>query len=210
MRTYISKVLFTIALCLISTFNFGEAVLDREVRWIDYTEIVAKAFEAKRYNALDSAIGINSRYYLNKLGMMESGNNYAITNRYGYMGKYQFGKRTLHGLVRVGYLDLTKEEIDNFVRIPQAQERAIDALLHANNDYLNRYGINKYIGRTIGGVKITKEGLLAASHLVGGYAVVHFCKTGSLQPVTTKNGITVKKHDGNGVYLTEYMRKFNT
>ena len=210
MRTYIVKVLFLVAM-LFTTASYAEPVLSR--KWYIPENILNKLIEVERennrYNSLDSAIGINSRYYLDKLACMESGGNYFIKNRYGYMGKYQFGKRTLQGLVRVGYLDLTKHEIDNFLHIPSAQERAIDALIHANNDYLNRYGISKYIGRKIGGVVITKEGLLAASHLVGPYAVVHFCKTGSLSPVTTKSGKLIKKHDGNGIYLTEYMKKFS-
>jgi hypothetical protein len=211
MKQYIVKVLIILAM-LLPAASYGNSVLSRVWNQFSIDDIVReieRQNEEARYVHLDSTIGINSRFYLDKLACLESGGNYHIKNRYGYMGKYQFGKRTLNGLVRVGYLDLTKDEMNNFLHIPSVQERAIDALIRANNDYLNRYNISKYIGKRIGGVIVTKEGLLAASHLVGPYAVVHFCKTGSLAPVTTKNGVTVKKHDGNGVYLTEYIRKFS-
>ena len=33
--------------------------------------------------------------FLNDIGHRESGNRYDITNTWGYMGKYQFGKSTL-------------------------------------------------------------------------------------------------------------------
>ena len=55
----------------------------------------------------------DTRLFLNEIGFKESGNRYDIVNRYGYMGKYQFGKKTLEGL---GY-KVTKEEFaDRFAQ----------------------------------------------------------------------------------------------
>ena len=53
--------------------------------------------------------------FLNDIGFRESGNRYDITNKWGYMGKYQFGKTTLKGL---GF-KVTKQE---FLNNPQLQE----------------------------------------------------------------------------------------
>ena len=36
--------------------------------------------------------------FLDAMGHQESGNRYNVVNRYGYMGKYQFGKSTLKTL----------------------------------------------------------------------------------------------------------------
>ena len=63
--------------------------------------------------------------FLNDIGHRESGNRYDITNTWGYMGRYQFGKSTLKGL---GF-DVTREE---FLNNPQLQEDAMLALLNHN------------------------------------------------------------------------------
>lgn len=210
MKTCILGVLTVLTICL-TTLSAGSSVT--EDRCILMSKSIAmfrekQNYEQTRHAKLDS-LGINSRFYLETISFLESRGNYTITNRFGMMGKYQFSPRTVKGLVKAGYLELTPYEIYNFIDIPSAQERAMDALMHANSDYLTIHGMNKYLGKRVGGVKITKEGLLAASHLVGAYAVVHYCKTGSLKPVTLKSGLVVRKHDGNGVYLTEYMKKFS-
>ena len=57
----------------------------------------------------------------------ESGNRYDIVNRYGYMGKYQFGKKTLKGLG----IKVTQDE---FLNSPYIQEKAMYALLKQNTD----------------------------------------------------------------------------
>ena len=40
----------------------------------------------------------NHEAFLEALGHQESGNRYDIVNRFGYMGKYQFGRETLKTL----------------------------------------------------------------------------------------------------------------
>ena len=53
--------------------------------------------------------------FLDALGYQESGNRYWVVNRYGYMGRYQFGRETLQGL---GYYVTRKE----FLNTPELQE----------------------------------------------------------------------------------------
>jgi len=71
--------------------------------------------------------------FLHDIGHRESGNRYDITNTWGYMGRYQFGKATLKGL---GY-NVTKKE---FLNNPQLQDSAMISLLNHNKEKLQSYG----------------------------------------------------------------------
>ena len=127
--------------------------------------------------------------FLNDVGFRESGNRYTITNKWGYMGKYQFGRSTLKGLG----LKVTKEE---FLNNPQLQEEAMMALLLHNKEKLQKY-IDVFDGQTINGMYISESGILAAAHLGGQGSVKRFFK----------NGKVFK--DGNGTKITSYMHKFS-
>ena len=85
--------------------------------------------------------------FLTDIGFRESGNRYDITNTWGYMGKYQFGKSTLKGL---GFNVTRKEFLNN----PQLQEEAMMALLNHNKEKLQQY-IDIYDGQTINGMYIS-------------------------------------------------------
>lgn len=146
------------------------------------------------------------------LARLESGgvdNPYAAVNRYGYLGKYQFSKRTLTRLINLGYLDMTKDELSNFLASPALQERAMNALLIHNKEIIKRYGLYKYIGEKINGITITLEGMLAGAHLVGPYAVKHYVKTGGSLATVNVNGVKVKKFDGNGTSVEHYIKQFS-
>ena len=127
--------------------------------------------------------------FLDAIGFKESGNRYDIVNRYGYMGKYQFGKRTLRGL---GF----KESRQEFLNSPITQELAMYALLKQNKRSLRKY-IEKYDGEIVHGVLVTESGLLAAAHLGGAGSVKKWFRTGKV------------RRDGNGVKITSYMTKFS-
>ncbi len=127
--------------------------------------------------------------FLNAIGFKESGNRYDIVNRFGYMGKYQFGKRTLRGL---GF----KVSMEEFLNSPKIQEDAMLALLKQNKKYLRKY-IAKYDGKYVHGVLVTESGLLAAAHLGGAGSVKKWFRTGKI------------REDGNGVKITTYMAKFS-
>ena len=130
----------------------------------------------------------NMDLFLNDLGHQESGNRYDIVNRFGYMGRYQFGRATLKGLG----IDVTKEEFINDHRL---QERAMHMLLLHNKKKLKRY-IKKYEGQIIHGILVTESGILAAAHLAGQGNVRKFLK----------NGFVFE--DGNGTKMTSYMKQF--
>lgn len=127
--------------------------------------------------------------FLSAIGFRESGNRYDITNTFGYMGKYQFGKSTLKGL---GYKVSRKEFLSN----PELQEEAMLSLLNHNKEKLQQY-IDVYDGKTINGIYITESGILAAAHLGGQGSVRRYFR----------NGKVFK--DGYGTKITSYMSEFS-
>jgi len=127
--------------------------------------------------------------FLDAIGFRESGNRYDITNKWGYMGKYQFGKSTLKGL---GF----KVSKNEFLNNPQLQEEAMMALLLHNKEKLQLY-IDTFDGKTINGMLVTESGILAAAHLGGQGSVKRYFKNGKVF------------RDGNGTKITSYMNKFS-
>ena len=127
--------------------------------------------------------------FLDAIGYYESSNRYDIVNRFGYMGKYQFGKSTLRGL---GYKVSRKE----FLNSPELQEQAMLDLLSHNKKILQTY-IDYWDGKNINGKVITESGILAAAHLGGpGNVKKFFC-----------DGKVFK--DGNGTKITKYLTHFS-
>jgi hypothetical protein len=154
---------------------------------------------------------IKLRDFMLSMARLESGGilePYHAINRYGYMGKYQFSKKTLRGLVRTGYLKATNKELRNFMRDPELQERAMVALVKNNKKTLLNYGLYRYIGREVNGVKVTMSGMLASAHLLGPYAVSHYLKNGGSLKTVKLRGVVIRKYDGNGTSLEDYMKHF--
>jgi hypothetical protein len=103
---------------------------------------------------------------------------YSIINKYGYMGKYQFGTGTLKDLERRKLLPRGSHRKSVFLNNPKLQEQAMDALIKANyNLMFGRLGLREYVGKEIGGFTITAEGMLAGAHLGGAGAVKKFLLT---------------------------------
>jgi len=127
--------------------------------------------------------------FLNAMGHQESGNRYHIVNRYGYMGKYQFGKSTLKTIK----IKVSRTE---FLNNPELQEEAMLKLLRYNKKKLQKY-IDKFDGQTVNGILITESGLLAAAHLGGAGSVRKWFRTGKV------------RKDGFGTKITSYMIQFN-
>ena len=132
----------------------------------------------------------NHNQFLEDLGMRESSGNYKAVNQFGYLGKYQFGRKTLDAL---GYKDVSNRE---FLANGSIQEEAMYALLTHNKKVLRRQ-ISKYSGKVINGIYITESGILAAAHLAGPGNVRKFFRKG------------YEFKDGNGTRMTSYMIKFS-
>ena len=127
--------------------------------------------------------------FLMALGHQESGNRYNVVNRYGYMGRYQFGKSTLRTLK----IKVSKEA---FLSSPDLQEYAMQQLLCYNKKKLQKY-IDEFDGQIVHGILVTESGLLAAAHLGGAGSVKKWFRTGKV------------REDGNGVKITSYMKRFS-
>ena len=140
---------------------------------------------------VEDEIVIVKDYYafLNDIGHRESGNRYGVVNKYGYMGRFQFGKSTLRTLK-------IKVDKETFLSNPQLQDYAMHKLLCYNQNKL-KYYIDNFEGQIVHGILVTESGILAAAHLGGAGSVKRWFKTGKV------------RKDGNGVKITSYMEKFS-
>jgi hypothetical protein len=137
------------------------------------------------------------RKFLKALAQRESSSDPNIVNSLGYIGKYQMGQMALQDLELDDKINAHKFKKNPNIFPEKAQDKAMVKLLKLNKQYLGDY-INEFDGKIINGVKITKSGLLAGSHLVGAGAVKEFLDS---------NGQFVPK-DGNGIPVTDYIKKF--
>ena len=168
MRTLISMVMLMIAPTLVAPTSYEQP----EIIEIPVEPVIIK----------------NMDLFLHDLGHRESGNRYDVVNKFGYMGKYQFGKSTLKTLK----IKVTREA---FLNSPDLQEYAMQQNLLYNKNKLQKY-IDQFEGQEINGILITESGILAAAHLGGPGSVRKFFRSGKVM------------QDGNGVKITSYLERF--
>jgi len=156
-----------------------------EVPTIKEISVIKPKLEAK----VKMPVVKNHSTFLDAIGFRESSNNYKAVNQFGYLGKYQFGRKTLNA---IGFKDVSNRE---FLANPSIQEEAMLVLLKRNKHTLRRE-IKKYVGKTINGIYITESGILAAAHLGGAGNVKKFFRKG------------YEFKDGNGTKITSYMKRF--
>ena len=161
-----------------------------------------------------------SNFY-DELGYKESSSipggaqNYDIVNYAGYLGKYQFGEAVLRD---AGYYSVdgsdsnlnqasqdwignwsgknginSKEDFLNNKN--NVQETAIREIIAKNWEYIENLGLEKYEGQIFNGIKITVDGMLAASHLLG---------AGNLRKYLQSGGNEIPA-DGSGTPITKYI-----
>jgi hypothetical protein len=166
--------------------------------------------------------------YFDLLGFKESSSipggvqNYDTENRYGYIGKYQFGEAALFDL---GYYSLDNSD-RNLFRNDWVGNWSGKNGITSKQDYLHNgaaqeiivrewhdtlwgritfLGLDKYAGQILNGNLITVSGMLAASHLIG---------TGSQSSDVAGlkgyllSGAVFSPADGNGTTANEYMTVF--
>lgn len=152
----------------------------------------ASAMEAEDHASISlNGPYINNDFYHFKeaLAFKESRGRYHIVNKYGYLGKYQFGKTTLERF------DI--HDTKAFLKNPELQEQAFVALCKVNK-WILRKDIERFKGKTINGVVITESGILAAAHLAGAGNVKKFLR--SLGNTSFA--------DAFGTSIENYMEKF--
>lgn len=135
----------------------------------------------------------DKKNYLLKLAELESSFRPYIVNKYGYFGIYQFGNLALKDI------ETTKEELQNTT----AQHYAALKLTDLNEKRLKSI-INDYVGKTVNGILISKDSILAAAHLLGASTVKDFFN-GTTNTNIAKNGFV----DGNGTHITKYLKEFS-
>jgi len=123
------------------------------------------------------------------IGYTESRGFYNLVNRFGYMGKYQFGNSALS---TIGIYDSK-----DFVNNPKLQEEAFHAFT-SRNKWLLKDLIAEYEGEIIDGVLITESGIIASAHLSGPTGVKRFLQS---------NG-TRSFSDAFGTQVKHYMQEF--
>lgn len=170
------------------------ANVERPLSKLESINIVKKQIIPLNYNLVEvinyyPAIKSHNDF-LQSIGARESSNNYKAINKFGYLGKYQFGRKTLNSL---GYRNITNSQ---FLNSPRIQEEAMFKLLVHNNTVLKNE-IGRYSGKVVYGVQITPSGLLAAAHLGGPSSVKKFLRTG------------VNFKDGLGTGIKDYMVQFS-
>ena len=180
-------------LILIVSFGFSSVKKAEEVH-LTYcattplTYDVAMTYE-EQVKVKPPFLGKSFTGFKEALAHSESRGNYFVVNSLGYMGKYQFGTSAMKA---VGVK--SKEE---FLTNPEIQERAFEAILQRNKSILQDY-IEQYAGKTVGGVKVTESGILAAAHLAGALNVKRFLRSYG------KLGFK----DAFGTSIRYYMNKF--
>lgn len=134
--------------------------------------------------------------FLNLLAFKESSHNWKVVNRFGYIGKYQFGSAVLKDF-GLGHINSTKFRRNPNILPEHVQDSLIVDLMESNKRYLEPY-LNKYRNKKIKGIVINDASVLAAAHLVG---------KGSMKKFFETNGKYIRS-DGNNVKATDYMREF--
>ena len=199
MRSGFRTLLVSCAALLLSVSISTARVLDLETKISHQTS----AKKAQRASMSEAA-------FFNALGQRESGNDYRKVNGLGYAGKYQFGESAL---IDMGYYikDATRKNdwqgqwtgkdgiysIEDLLSRKAVQEKIARNFAAYNWQIAVRYGLHKYVGKHINGVKVTKAGMLAGMHLKGFGGVKDFIIKGQ------------NSKDAYGTEVKEYMLRFN-
>lgn len=127
------------------------------------------------------------------LAHLESRNNWMEYNRYGFIGKYQFGKSALEA---TGYTNVTYREFrTNPAVFPESeQEKAMDILLKLNESSLSDL-FNRYVGYSVNdSIRITRAGILAAAHLAGSANVRQYLESFGSQEISDRMGTSISDY----------------
>jgi hypothetical protein len=184
MVTLVLGLMFSTAWAEATFFNVSKLNLLPTITKVEIVELEPKIKADVKITKIK-----NTNAFLNDIGLRESSNRYKVVNRYGYLGKYQFSRKTLND---IGFKHVSNRE---FLSTPQIQEKAMRILLEKNRFNL-RHQIKKYDSKIVNDVLVTESGILAAAHLAGVGNVKEWFKNGK------------EFKDGNGTKLTSYLKTF--
>ncbi len=209
MKTF-NKMFFIVVISLIFITNCSRK---NSITRIDEIEAISIEYNDEKIDEKSKVKIITKEELLKMNSRIESKGKWNVANRYGYMGKYQIGKLAL---IDLGYdtswiktvqnsiyeiKDTVVSHEDTIVRKfyyfdlslfpPKKQEEVIRKLLNKNERVYLKAHINKYVGKEISGVRITKAGILSASFLGFGHVDKFLKSNGRINPVD-KNGHSIK------------------
>ena len=180
---------FFFAIFIFTAFSkLGRMPIHEQVIQVSFQEVIKIK---PKIEIVTSKIDIKQSHknFLSAIGRRESSNRYDIINRYGYMGKYQFGRKTLNA---IGFKNISNSK---FISSPRIQEAAMITLLRVNKKNLRRQ-IKRHVGTVVNGVYITESGLLAGAHLAGAGNVKKWLRNGK------------RFKDGLGTSVVSYIELF--
>lgn len=147
----------------------------------------------------------NCADFLRNIRMSEGSGNYQTNTGNGFYGAYQMGKPAL---IDAGYMNRDGSwtgkngvnSLEDYLNNPTAQDDAFLSYGEKNLSYLGNW--QQYIGQTIGGVQVTRAGLIAGSHLVGAGGMRYWLTSGG---DCTNRGTGSDAVDGNGTCAGTYV-----
>ena len=131
--------------------------------------------------------------FMYRMALRESDNTPTVVNYLGYMGKYQFGPRTLWALG-----EEFKVTRATFLNTEILQDRAMVQYMRDNRTMIADL-TDRFDGKWYQGIYITESGLLAGAHLVGSYGLRAWLEgTGGIRII-----------DAKGTHVRDYVRMFS-
>ena len=125
----------------------------------------------------------------------ESGGNFGAVNAdTGAAGRGQFMESRLADAKRAGVVPANMT-LDQFRADSTAQVRVEQWHVSDIGNFITRNQLDQYVGRTVAGIPITPNGMLAVAHLGGSTGLKKFLETGG----------QYNPADANGTRLSDYM-----
>ena len=177
--------------------SFGKSIVGKDSYKLSKTAIVTDTtlvtfpkIESQYLNQ-DNTVFLQSDYqgFKEALAFKESQGNYAVINTLGYMGKYQFGVKTLKML--------GVNNPKDFIVDPILQERIFE-LNVSRNKWILRREIKSFAGKRIKGTLVSESGMIAAAHLAGAGNVKKYLKSYGKKDIA----------DAYGTSLAYYLKRF--
>lgn len=191
------RIMILFLICLLFTSTKQVEILYHDNGNYNLVDVIED--DIVKFISIKEMLKINSK--------LESRGKYNIANKYGYIGKYQIGKLALLDIkYDTSWIQKLQESIypvkdsvsghtnyyfDLSLFPPSKQEEAIIKLIKRNEKVYLKKTIEKYVGKTIDNVKITKAGILSASFL-GSFNVITFLETNGKTNPSDGFGHTIK------------------
>jgi hypothetical protein len=124
----------------------------------------------------------------------------------GHFGRAQFGQARMQDAMAAGAIPqgTTPEQ---FMANPQLQQAAETWHVSDINSFVDRSGLNRFEGQTVGGVPVTRQGMIAVAHLGGNQGLQRFLESGGRYNPADANGTRLSdylaRHGGSGQQVAQ-------